>query len=62
MNRTVSMIGAALVIVTVFLFAVFILLGFSFGFYLVYREYALKIDFDPLIQIFLLPGYSGFID
>ena len=35
MNRTVSMIGAALVIVTVFLFAVFILLGFSFGFYLV---------------------------
>ena len=35
MDRTVSMIGAALVIVTVFLFAVFILLGFPFGYYFV---------------------------
>ena len=35
MNRTVSMAGAALVTVTVFLFAVFILLGFPFGYFLV---------------------------
>ncbi len=35
MNRTVSMAGAALVTVTVFLFAVFILLGFPFGYYFV---------------------------
>ena len=35
MNRTVSMIGAALVTVTVFLFALFILLDFPFGYYLV---------------------------
>ncbi len=35
MNRTVSMIGAALVAVTVFLFALFILLDFPFGYYIV---------------------------
>ena len=35
MNRTVSMTGAAIVTVTVFLFAVFILCGFPFGYYLV---------------------------
>ena len=35
MNRTVSMIGAALVTVTVFLFALFILLDFPFGYYIV---------------------------
>ena len=35
MNRTVSMAGAALVTVTVFLFALFLLLDFHFGFYLV---------------------------
>ena len=35
MNRTVSMTGAALVTVTVFLFAVFLLLDIPFGFYLV---------------------------
>ena len=31
MNRTLSMTGAALVTVTVFLFAVFILTDFTFG-------------------------------
>ena len=35
MNRTVSMAGAAIVTVTVFLFAVCILCGFPFGYYLV---------------------------
>ena len=35
MNRTVSMTGAALVTVTVFLFALFLLLDIPFGFYLV---------------------------
>ena len=35
MNRTVSMTGAAIVTVTVSLFAVFILCGFPFGYYLV---------------------------
>ncbi len=35
MNRTVSMAGAAIVAVTVFLFAVCILCGFPFGYYLV---------------------------
>ena len=35
MNRTVSMTGAAIVAVTVFLFAVCILCGFPFGYYLV---------------------------
>ena len=34
MSRTVSMTGAAIVTVTVFLFAVFILCGFPFGYYL----------------------------
>ena len=35
MNRTISKVGAAVVTVTVFLFAVFILLDFTFGSYFV---------------------------
>jgi len=35
MNRTVSMTGAALVTITVFLFAVFILANFNFGYFFV---------------------------
>lgn len=35
MNKTVSKMGAAVVTVTVFLFAVFILARFNFGSYLV---------------------------
>ena len=36
MNRTISKVGAAVVTVTVFLFAVFILMDFTFGSYFVY--------------------------
>ena len=35
MNRTISIIGAAVVTITVFLFAVFIISGFNFGSYFV---------------------------
>ena len=51
MNRTVSQIGAAIVTVTVFLFAVFIIADFTFGSYLVCM-------FLPIGYIMMAAGFQ----
>ena len=51
MNRTISKIGAAVVTITVFLFAVCMLIDFSFGSYLVYM-------FLPLGYIMMAVGFQ----
>ena len=51
MNRLISRIGAAIVTVTVFLFALFLIVGFSFGYYFVCM-------FLPMGYIMMAAGFQ----
>lgn len=51
MNRTISKIGAAIVTITVFLFAVFLIVNFPFGYYIVCM-------FLPLGYIMMAVGFQ----